>query len=306
MAFVINRFMSKLDQFIVRNRKRNSHLYAEGLVEGIDYVTCPVSGERLSMIRNDYIIKILNMNPAEYWSRYSGLPKCSLARQQNIKNGLAEIDADTGLTKHQKSIVNSNIVKHTPDDSGKTIYQKIGEKTRAAHMANVDALGRNGYSQAAAKNIIKGNATKAQKGLILPPQERNLYYRYKNVVLYLTHKSKPALLQGQNIKLGKAGEPGAYHIDHKFSIHQSWKNNLSPIVVGSLHNLQLLPWKENIRKYTKSSIDMHQLLQDVGISYEDNIKQWNAILTIIMEDGANNVPSTGAFVLERYYESIVC
>lgn len=298
--------MNKLDQFKLRNRKRNSHLYLEGLVEGLDYVTCPVSGERLSMIRNDYIVKILNMDPIEYWNRYPNVPRCSVARQHNIKTGLAEIDTDTGLTKHQKSIIKSNITKHTADESGKTVYQKIGEKTRAAHMANVDELGRNGYSQAATKNIIKGNATKAQKGLILPPQERNLYYRYKNVVLYLTLKNRSALLQGQNIKLGKAGDPGAYHVDHKYSIYQAWKSNLSPIVVGSLHNLQLLPWKENISKYTKSSIDMHQLLQDAGISYEDNIKQWNVILKIIMEDSAKNVPSTGAFVLERYYESVVC
>lgn len=298
--------MDKLESFKIRNRKRNSHLYLDGLMENIDYIVCPVSGERLSMIRNDYISKILNLDPHEYWQKYPNIPRSSISRQKNIKTGLQAIDPLTGITKHQLSIQKSQVTKNTQDASGKTIYQKVGEKTRASHMANIDKLGRNGYSQAATKNIIKGNHTKAAKGLILLPEERNLYYRYKTVILYLTTKNKSFLLNETDCKIGKAGQPGAHHIDHIYSIYHSWKNKVSPLVVGSLQNLQILPWEENISKWTRSSITLEQLLMKCGISYMENTKQYDAIMNIILEDSQNGNQPTGAFVLERYYATNIC
>jgi hypothetical protein len=141
--------LSKLDQFKERNRKRNSHLYYAHMEQDVDYVVCPISHERMSMIRDDYIKNILGLDPETYWSMHPHLPKCSLARRNNIKQGLSAIDPETGLTKHAKSINNAKITKITPDQNGETIYQKIGQKTRAAHMANVDSDGQNGYQRLA-------------------------------------------------------------------------------------------------------------------------------------------------------------
>lgn len=141
--------LSKIQQFSLRNRKRNKHLYAPDLVEGVDYLVCPVSQERVCMIRSDYIRQVLEMDPAEYWQRYPHLPKTSQKRQDNIKQGLAKIDSETGVTKHEKGIQKAQVTKTTPDSCGQTIYQKIGKKTRAAHMSNIDEFGRNGYQRLA-------------------------------------------------------------------------------------------------------------------------------------------------------------
>ena len=293
--------MNKIEQFKIRNRKRNSHLYNDGLIENIDYIICPVSNERLSMIRKDYISKILNLDPDEYWLTYPNLPKSSPARQRNIQSGLKDIDPETGVTNHQKGILLAHATKSTPDGFGQTVYQKIGEKTKAAHLANVDDMGRNGYSQTASKNIIKGNQTKASKGIILPPEERTPYYRYKNVILYLTTKAKPKLLNNTHVKIGKAGEAGAFHIDHNYSIYQAWKNKVSPLVIGSIHNLQVLPWRDNISKFTKSDIDLSNLLTIYGINQEQSLQHFMNIIHIIDYDIEHNVPSTGAHVLERFH-----
>ena len=88
---------AKLMQFIIRNKKRNAHLYQPGLTEGYDYVVCPISGERLSMIKENYITKILGMAINEY----PNVQRTCLRRKDNIKHGLQKIDAETGLTRYE-------------------------------------------------------------------------------------------------------------------------------------------------------------------------------------------------------------
>ena len=56
-----NNMKTKLEQFINRNKKRNAHLYDDNLINGQDYILCPVSKERLSMIKSSYIIRVLGM-----------------------------------------------------------------------------------------------------------------------------------------------------------------------------------------------------------------------------------------------------
>ena len=51
----------KLVEFIKRNKKRNQPLYAPNTIQGYDYVVCPVSGERLSMIKDNYITNVLGL-----------------------------------------------------------------------------------------------------------------------------------------------------------------------------------------------------------------------------------------------------
>lgn len=50
---------TKIQQFILRNKKRNSHLYIACLAKGYDYVICLTSCERLSMIKKNYIENLL-------------------------------------------------------------------------------------------------------------------------------------------------------------------------------------------------------------------------------------------------------
>lgn len=140
---------TKIEEYIARNRKRNAHLYSgPALVENIDYVVCPVTGERRTMITEPYVTKVLGMTMEQFTAMYPDAVLMSQARVQNVKAGLQEIDSETGLTKHELSKKKSTATLSAIDpETGLRGYDKIGQKTRATHMSNVDEFGRNGYQR---------------------------------------------------------------------------------------------------------------------------------------------------------------
>lgn len=294
----------KIKEFIRRNRYRNSHLYKSELKEGIDYIVCPVSNERLSMIKKSYIERVLEMTVEDYDNLYPGVRGVSTARKQNIKKGLTQIDTTTGKTKYQMSQEKAKKTLSRIDESGLSGYKQKGLKTRLTHLSNIDEFGRNGYSQLASKAIVKGNLTKAENGLILDPSVRDEFYRYKSIVLYLTEKVRHQITKGY--KTGLAGVPGAYHIDHIYSIMNGYKNQISPLVIGSPLNLQMIPWKENLSKHSKSLITIEELLLKTDYTFERSQKEFNYFIGKIKKDIQLSSPVSGAVLLERFYESILC
>ncbi len=95
--------MNKIDEFLKRNKKRNKHLWERGLKKNIDYIICPVTGTRLSMIKKNYVEKILDIPYNVFIEQYPNQKMICDKRYENIKNGLKKIDNETGLTKHQIS-----------------------------------------------------------------------------------------------------------------------------------------------------------------------------------------------------------
>lgn len=138
-----------IEQFIKRNQKRNAKLYDSTCIEGQDYIVCPVSKERLSMIKSNYITQVLNMSVDAYDQLYPGVRGVSLKRKLNIKTGLKQIDTVTGLTKYEVGQVKARQILSTVDSTGMSGYDRKGQKTKATHMANIDELGRNGYRRQA-------------------------------------------------------------------------------------------------------------------------------------------------------------
>lgn len=291
----------KIEQFKKRNNKRNAHLYQLDKVEGVDYIVCPVSRERLSMIKTTYIEQVLGMTVNEYDSLYPGVRGVSETRKKNIKKGLQEVDPVTRKTKYEISQEKARKLLSKVDETGISGYKRKGEKTRATHMENVDEIGRNGYSQLASRAILKGNVTKATKGLILDPSLRDEYYRYKSVVLYVTEQVRAEVTTGY--KTGLAGTPGAYHIDHMFSIMNGYKNRVSPLLIGSKFNLKMIPWKDNLSKHSSSSISLDELFTISKYTAEQSVREYCYFLNLIETDVKNQVPVSGAYLVERFYES---
>lgn len=293
-AFVINKFMQKqLIEFIKRNKKRNQHLYEPGTVEGYDYVVCPVSGERLSMIKDNYITNVLGMAVEEY----PDVQRICSRRKENIRRGLQQIDPDTGLTCYEAGQIKARQILKQVGADGKSGYKRKGERTRATHMTRLDQFGRNGYSQLASKAIIKGNKTKADMGLI--SVDRDEFWRYKVIVLYLTEKHRKELTSGY--VTGLAGKEGAWHIDHKYSILKGYQNKLSPFIIGHRHNLEMVPWKKNISKNVLCSINTDELLKICGYSKQQSVAEFDTVIKLIQNDVKNEIPPNGAFLIERMY-----
>lgn len=61
-------------------------------------------------------------------------------------------------------------------------------------------------------------------------------------------------------KRGNSGVEGAYHLDHKFSISEGFKNGVPAEIIGDIKNLEFITWEENIKKRTNCSITINELI----------------------------------------------
>ena len=293
----------KLNEFIRRSKYRNPHLYLESAIEGEDYVICPISLAKMVMIKSSYIERILGMTVDNYDALYPNIQKIASKRIDKIKNGLKKIDPITGLTKHENSSIRAKQTLSMIGVDGLTGYARKGIKTKHTHMSTIDEFGRNGYSKLATKAILKGNNTKIKKGLIIPPTHRNFLSRYRTLVLYITSKHRSKLIAGY--KTGLAGTKDAWHIDHKYSIQMGFKENISPLLIGDINNLEMIPWRENISKNSKCSITKEELFSLTAYTNEQSQLEFEIAMKLIYEDDSNRITPNGAYLLERINETIL-
>lgn len=61
-------------------------------------------------------------------------------------------------------------------------------------------------------------------------------------------------------------------IDHKYSIHEGFKNNISPEIVGCIVNLDIINFSENSSKNKKCSITKETLLNEYNTFLENENK----------------------------------
>ena len=85
------------------------------------------------------------------------------------------------------------------------------------------------------------------------------YKKYKNDVMRITNQQRIDELSNYQ-KRGNSGVEGVYHLDHKYSILEGFKNKISPTIIGGIKNLEFIPWEENIKKRTKNSITINELI----------------------------------------------
>ena len=52
-----------------------------------------------------------------------------------------------------------------------------------------------------------------------------------------------------------------YHLDHRLSMIEGFNNNIPPFIIGSIHNLKMIPCVDNWKKNRKSSLDVNELLE---------------------------------------------
>lgn len=286
-----------IDKFVRRNRTRNRKLYESDAVEGIDYVVCPVSNSRLSMIKSSYIEKVLLMTVADYDAMFPGIQKIANIRKENISKGLKKTDETTGLTKHQIAMNKAKESMLVIDESGLSGYQKKGQKTRETHMSKVDENGLNGYQRIAKDAIVKGNMTKVERGIIVDPTERDHYTRYKTFVWYVTNTLRDRLTKGY--VTGLCGVDGAYHMDHRYSVTAGFRNGVSPLVIGHEANIEMITWEENIAKYTKCSLEIDNLLEECSVTKEQSDLEFKLIMEVIDEDIAASRPISSLDMLIR-------
>ena len=80
------------------------------------------------------------------------------------------------------------------------------------------------------------------------------YKRYRKKVDLLTEKTYAQHITTINPNSHPrtlCGVEGGYQLDHIISVYEGYKQNIDPKDIADVGNLQMLPWKENLKKSNK-------------------------------------------------------
>lgn len=90
---------------------------------------------------------------------------------------------------------------------------------------------------------------------------RTAYQAYVAEVRYVTNLQPIFKLKNYEIRGYQT-----YHLDHKFSVVEGFRQNIDPNIIGDLVNLEYIPAKENIKKSSRCSITLEQLMKSYNES----------------------------------------
>lgn len=96
-------------------------------------------------------------------------------------------------------------------------------------------------------------------GLNYSDEEIIKFEKYKKQVRALTAKTyrmHKSVINPNNLTNNRSN----FHIDHKYSIYEGFKNNVDVRVISSKENLQMLSSLDNLKKQTNCSISLDELL----------------------------------------------
>ena len=106
------------------------------------------------------------------------------------------------------------------------------------------------------ESIQKMIQTKIKKGIFWKPDDPEYveFKKYRRKVYYWTNKNDLTQLDNYE-KRGRFG----FHLDHKYSITEGFKNKVPPKVIGGIDNLEFICYTDNLSKGTKCSITLEKL-----------------------------------------------
>jgi hypothetical protein len=80
---------------------------------------------------------------------------------------------------------------------------------------------------------------------------RRAIYHYDKKVRKITEENYTKykhILNPDNLPRTRCGIKGGYQLDHKISVKSGFIQGIEPKIIGSLDNLQLLSWQDNLKK----------------------------------------------------------
>ena len=106
----------------------------------------------------------------------------------------------------------------------------------------------------------KGNNISKAKTTI-PTDRKSDWIIYEGIVDRITRESW--LYHNSKINPDNLPRGREYELDHKYSKHQGFLNNVPPEVIGHYSNLQMIPRHSNRKKYNKCSITLNELYEGI-------------------------------------------
>ena len=161
-------------------------------------------------------------------------------------NRLNDID-ENGLNSYDRIHLNR---LNDIDENGLNGYDRI----HLNRLSDIDENGLNSYDRA----YLTARANPNCSWIPLEKmQEKEIYY-YR--VWRYTNKNNLSVLENIEHR-GYKNNKTPYSLDHKYSIKQGFIDNVPPYIIGSIHNLEMLPHSDNIKKGAKCSISLDKLCE---------------------------------------------
>ena len=201
--------------------------------------------------RCDRCGKISNMNTKELYRKDNTLTSENKQYCRSCRTWLIE-------RKRNNAVDFDKFVDILKGESYKIYTTKEEFDDQYRSQANIKVKCGNGHEH----NVTWNNFNKGKRCRFCYEEKRteesinNLYGfdLYKRMVCYFTYKS----IKQCNIKdIEKRGRK--WHLDHKFSIANGFKGNIPPYIIGNYYNLEMLYYRDNLSKYSSSSITKGEL-----------------------------------------------
>ena len=88
--------------------------------------------------------------------------------------------------------------------------------------------------------------------------------RYKKYFITVQKETNRTLVKFSNKIENIELRGNDYHLDHKYTIYDGFKNNVDPKIIGHWKNLEIITAIENSKKNKNSSITLNELLNQIG------------------------------------------
>ena len=142
--------------------------------------------------------------------------------------------------------------------------KNMSKEDRRAHMKLMSDKGNKRLAELHTDEQwrrTKGNNVSKAKSTIPADQQTN-WIIYEGIVDRVTRESwvyHTSKINPEDLPRGRG-----YELDHKYSKHQGFLNNVPPEVIGHYSNLQMIPRHSNRKKYNKCSITIDELYEGVS------------------------------------------
>lgn len=138
------------------------------------------------------------------------------------------------------------------DENGHNFYERMHIKK----LNDIDENGHNFYDRMILKNY--------ESGFWVKPEDRGDFEHYCVKINKEMYKYKKEISCLENFHLrGNANVTGAYHLDHRYSKFEGFRNNVPVYIIGHICNLEMITARNNLSKSRNCSIELNDLLHNI-------------------------------------------
>jgi hypothetical protein len=242
-------------------------------------VKCAECNEWMGQIQYRHLKYKHNMTMDEYKSKYPNLPLISESiKNTGTKNPMSN---DSVRQKHKESVTTDEYRKlqkklstgrnHTDESKLKMALNnpmndydnriKVSNGVKKSYENNENlrkTRSEIGKKYGFGTDTFRNNMI--ESGRWRDTNEIEDFERYRNKVRLLTKESYRKYFY----EIPNANKRGYdWHLDHKYSILNGFKNNIPKEVIAHYSNLEVIPYNENISKHSKNSINLNELIVSI-------------------------------------------